>query len=61
MNEYGLGLEGYIKALFTNHICAMSVKSFEYQSFTDLITGHFTQRTLHVACLAVIPGEGEKN
>lgn len=35
----------------------MSVKSFEYQCFTDLITGHFTQRTLHVACLAVISGE----
>lgn len=38
----------------------MSVKSFEYQCLTDLVTGHFTQRTLHVACLAVIPEGGEE-
>ena len=43
----------------TDHVGPVSMKSFEYQSFTDFITGHLTQCTLHVTCLAVIPNTKE--
>lgn len=46
-----------MRALFTNHVGPMSVKSFEYQCFADLVSGHFTQSTLHITGFAVIPEE----
>ena len=39
----------------------MSVKSFEHQGFTDFVSGHFTQGTLHVTCLTVIPAGKNHN